>query len=439
MKIGSATRTAPTFIFLLFIISAFLFHISNFIFHLLPRILRIANRFNLGGPTFNVAYLTRYLAPEFDTVLVGGEKDVSEASSGHILNELGIEPVIIPEMRRELSPGLDLTAYRKVKQLIREFRPDIVHTHASKAGAIGRQAAFDMKVPVVLHTFHGHVFHSYFGKFKTEFYRQVERGLAKRSTRIIAISELQRQELSETHRICPAEKIEVVPLGFDLSRFRDGQNAKRAAFRKEFNVADDEIAVGIVGRLVPIKDHRLFLRLLKHASVHSARKLRFFIIGDGEERTNLESYCRVLGIPFIDHLAAQRGETALLTFTSWRTDVDVVYAGLDLVMLTSKNEGTPVSLIEAQASSTPVLSTDVGGVANVVRGGITGLLGAHYDEPGLAALLLSLTEDDELRQRLAANGWAQVGEAYHYERLVRDMGVLYRRLLASVPITSNTY
>jgi len=395
----------------------------------LPRILRIANRFNLGGPTFNVAYLTRYLAPEFETMLVGGEKDDSEASSGHILDELGITPVIIPEMKRELSPGLDLNAYRKLKQVIRDFKPDIVHTHASKAGAIGRQAAFDMKVPVVLHTFHGHVFHSYFGKMKTEFYRQVERSLAKRSTRIIAISELQKQELSAIHRICPSEKIEVIPLGFDLSKFHEGKDLKRATFRKEFNIDSDEIAIGIVGRLVPIKDHRLFLRLLKHASERSAQKLRFFIVGDGEERTNLEGYCHALGIPFIDHLAAQRGETSLLTFTSWRTDVDVIYAGLDLVMLTSMNEGTPVSLIEAQASGTPVLSTDVGGVANVVRNGRTGLLAPHYDEPKLAELLLSLTEDTVLRNHLSVNGWEQVGEAYHYTRLVRDMGALYKQLL----------
>lgn len=397
----------------------------------MPRILRIANRFNLGGPTFNVAYLTKYLAPEYETLLVGGEKDEEEASSGHILDELGIVPIIIPEMKRELSPGLDLNAYRKMKQLIRDFRPDIVHTHASKAGAIGRQAAFDMKVPVIVHTFHGHVFHSYFGKLKTEFYRQVERGLARRSTAIIAISELQKHELSQVHRICEPEKIAVIPLGFDLSKFNEGQEAKRVAFRNEFKVADDELAIGIVGRLVPIKDHRLFLRLLRHAATNSSKKLRFFIIGDGEERANIEAYARELSIPFIDHLAAKRGETALLTFTSWRTDVDVIYAGLDLVMLTSKNEGTPVSLIEAQASDTPVLSTDVGGVANVVKDGVTGLLASHADETRMQTLLLSLLDDAALRARLAGNGWRVVGEAYHYSRLVRDVGGLYGRLLPS--------
>ena len=394
----------------------------------MPKVLRIINRFNLGGPTYNVSYLTKYLEG-YETLLVGGEKDESEDSSTFITNSLGLEPVIIEEMKRKIDPRLDIAAYKKIKDIIKDYKPDIVHTHASKAGTLGRLAAFSCKVPKVVHTFHGHVFHSYFGKVKTEFYRQVERSLAKRSTRIIAISDLQKEELAHVHRICAPEKIEVIPLGFDLTKFHIGQEAKRIAFRREFKVADDEIAIGIVGRLVPIKDHRLFLRSVKHAAERSTQRLRFFIIGDGEERNNLEDYCRELGIPFIDHLAARSGETALLTFTSWRTDVDIIYAGLDLVMLTSKNEGTPVSLIEAQASDTPVLSTDVGGVSNVVVDGVTGLLCPHADEAKMQELLLSVLEDAELWARLAGNGWSKVGEAYHYTRLVRDVGGLYSALL----------
>jgi glycosyltransferase involved in cell wall biosynthesis len=273
------------------------------------------------------------------------------------------------------------------------------------------------------------VFHSYFGALKTEFYKQVERSLAKRSTRIVAISELQRHELSAIHNICPAEKIEVVPLGFNLSQFRDNQEEKRAAFRSEFNVQSDELAIGIIGRLVPVKDHRLFLRLLKHAANTSTTKLRFFVVGDGEERLALEEYCREIGVPFIDHNAVAKGNTELLTFTSWRTDVDVIYAGLDLVMLTSKNEGTPVSLIEAQASNTPVLTTNVGGVGNVIMEGITGLMAEHTDEAKLTELLMTLINDGALRSRMAQNGWKHVGERYHYTRLVRDMSNLYKKLL----------
>ena len=161
----------------------------------MPRVLRILNRFNLGGPTYNAAYLSKYMHPEFETKLIGGAIDRFEDSSDHILEELSLEPIIVPEMRREVDPVSDRIAYKKIKQMIREFKPDIVHTHASKAGAIGRLAANEMKVPVVVHTFHGHVFHSYFNSIKTNLYTNIERYLAKRTSRIVAISESQKDEL----------------------------------------------------------------------------------------------------------------------------------------------------------------------------------------------------------------------------------------------------
>ncbi len=394
----------------------------------MPRILRIANRFNLGGPTFNVAYLTRYLQPEYETLLIGGDRETSEASSGHILRELGIEPVIIPELQREISIGVDMAAYRTIERIIDDFRPDIVHTHASKPGAIGRLAAHNRKVPVIVHTFHGHYFHSYFGRLKTNMFKQIERSLAKRSSKIVAISEIQKTELSVEHRICGPEKIEVVPLGFDLDRFRTGTTAKRDEFRKEFDVKNDELAIGIIGRLVEVKDHRYFLRLARHVLDNTTRKVRFFLIGDGELRSNLESFCNELTIPFNTH-PFYKPEDAVLTFCSWRTDIDRVNAGLDIVVLTSKNEGTPVSLIEAQASNTAVVSTDVGGVSNVVVDGETGLLARHGDELKMAENLMALVEDDGLRTRLASSGWDNVGERFHYRRLMLNMDRLYRNLL----------
>ena len=151
----------------------------------MPKVLRIINRFNLGGPTYNAAYLTKYMAPEFETLLVGGMHEITEGSSKYILENLGIEPIIIPEMKREINLKQDRIAYKKIKAIIKDFKPDIVHTHASKAGALGRLAAHQLGVKGIVHTFHGHVFHSYFGRVKTQFYKQVERYLAKKSTKII--------------------------------------------------------------------------------------------------------------------------------------------------------------------------------------------------------------------------------------------------------------
>lgn len=394
----------------------------------MPRILRIANRFNLGGPTFNVAYLTKYLPDQYETLLIGGDKEENEASSSHILADLGIEPIIIPEMKREISLGVDMAAYRAIEKIIDDFKPDIVHTHASKPGAIGRLAAHNRKVPVIVHTFHGHYFHSYFGSLKTNMFKQIERSLAKRTSKIIAISDIQKHELSIEHKIAPPEKFEVIPLGFDLDRFRTDTDRKRKEFRNEFKVKDDEIAVGIIGRLVDVKDHRYFLRLARHVFDNTTKKVRFFIVGDGEMRQELEDFCKEMSIEFNaypDYAPAN----AKMTFCSWRTDIDRINAGLDIVVLTSKNEGTPVSLIEAQASGTPVVSTNVGGVENVVEHGITGLLANASDELKMAENLMSLIESDALRNEMAGNGWRHVGERFHYSRLVSDMDELYRRLL----------
>jgi glycosyltransferase involved in cell wall biosynthesis len=393
-----------------------------------PRILRLINRFNLGGPTYNVAYLSKYLAPEFETLLAGGDKDESEGSSEYIVRQLGLEPVIIPEMRRAINFRDDRAAYLKIKKLIQDFRPDIVHTHASKAGTLGRLAASACNVPVVVHTFHGHVFHSYFGKAQTEFYKRIERYLAKRSTAIVAISEKQKYELTAEHRICKEDKISIVPLGFDLHRFHDDSGNLRQAFRREWKLRDDEVALVILGRLVPVKNHSLFLQALRQVMELRKQPVRAFVVGDGELRAALEAQARELGFSVA---VSADDAPADITFTSWIRDAERVLAGADIVCLSSWNEGTPVSLIEAQAAGKPVVSTRVGGVENVVDENVTGLLSATGDAEGFAGNLLRLVNEPSLRTAMGQRGRPHVEQRYHYTRLVNDMAALYHRLLAN--------
>lgn len=377
----------------------------------MPKILRIINRFNIGGPTYNAAYLTKYLSNDFETLLVGGQKDVTEDSSEFILDSLGLEPKIIPEMKREVDLKQDRIAYKKVKELIGDFKPDIVHTHASKAGAIGRLAAHKMKVPQIYHTFHGHVFHSYFGTAKTAIYKNIERNLAKKSTRIIAISDIQKYELSTMHKICPAEKITVVPLGFDLERFHTDIETKRNQFRTEWGIEDDEIAVGIIGRLVPIKNHSLFLEAAKKVNDRTSKKVKYVIVGDGELRKELEDLVAELKLDNV-------------IFTSWQKNVDVVNAGLDIIALTSKNEGTPVSLIEAQASQKPIVTTRVGGIENVVKPNESALLSESGDVESFAENLIQLVENEMMRKSFSVNG-SHVLTNFHFSRLCRDFEKIY--------------
>ena len=236
----------------------------------------------------------RYYRPNTTVPLVGVRAYRGRKSP--ILDAMGVKPVILPELQREVAPWRDRGAYRRIKQLIKEFKPDIVHTHAAKAGAVGRMAAADMGVKAIVHTFHGHVFHSYFGPVRTAMYKNIERFLANRSSRIVAISDLQKAELVEEHRICKAEKVNVIPLGFDLSRFQEDREAKRALFRRVYGVAEDEIAIGIVGRLVPIKNHDLFIQVIARMEQRTGKKVRAFIVGDGEERERLQRSVQEMGI-----------------------------------------------------------------------------------------------------------------------------------------------
>jgi glycosyltransferase involved in cell wall biosynthesis len=393
----------------------------------MPKVLRIINRLNLGGPTYNAAYLTKHLSAEYETMLLAGMKDDTEASSEFIVRDMGIDPQYIADMHRSINPLNDVKAFFEIIKIIRKFKPDIVHTHAAKSGALGRLAAFLCGVPVIVHTFHGHVFHSYFHPVKTKIFILIERFLASISTKIVAISNLQKKELTQDFKICKSEKMEVIPLGFDLKRFTENQEEKRKQFREDYNVAEDEIAIGLIGRLVPVKNHRLFLEVIKEVKDKTTKKVRFFIVGDGEERNNIESYAKELGIEFV--VGNFKNEKSLLTFTSWIKNVDYVNAGLDIITLTSYNEGTPVSVIEAQASNKPVVATMVGGIQDVVIENETALLSPSGDAGVFANNLLKLIENDNLRNNFGKKGSEHVLQQYGFKRLAADMERLYNTLL----------
>ena len=389
----------------------------------MKKILRIINRFNLGGPTYNAAYLTKYLEKDYETILIGGQHEESEKSSLHILDDLGLKPIIIPEMQRSLNPYKDQIALRKIIKIIKEFKPDIVHTHAAKAGALGRRAAYKMGVKQIYHTFHGHVFHSYFGNLKTKVFKEIEKNLAKKSTKIIAISEIQKKELSEIHRICPAEKIEVIPLGFDLTRFNIDKDSKRKKFRKKWNLKENEIAIGIIGRLVPIKNHSFFIDSIKEIIKKSNFPIRAFIVGDGEEKHNLINYVRNINLDY-----SLDTSPATFHFTSWIKEIDEVNSGMDIICLTSLNEGTPVSLIEAQANGKPIVSTKTGGIKNIVLENKTALLSENNDLQSFSQNLLSLVNNSEKRQLFSKYG-LEKSEEFHYSKLINNIKNLYEKSL----------
>ena len=393
----------------------------------MPRVLRIINRLNLGGPTYNAAYLSSYLSPEYETMLVAGIKDESEESSEFILERMKLKPHYIHNMRREINFSDDRKAYSDIKNIIRNFKPDIVHTHAAKAGTLGRVAAYQLNVPVVLHTFHGHVFHGYFSPSKTNIFIGIERMMARISTGIIAISEQQKHELSNIYKVCSPEKIKTIPLGFDLSRFSLNQHALRRQFRDKYKLSDDTLAIGIIGRLVPIKNHPLFIESWKQLIQEHGKKIHAFIIGDGEDRATLEAMCRNLNIDF--NTPENYHPDATLTFTSWILQIELALAGLDIVALSSNNEGTPVSLIEAQAAGKPIISTDAGGLRDTVIPDKTAIIVPTGDQPAFAKGLSRLISDEALRQQMSELGPGFAGGRFGVQRLVSDMSNYYEQLL----------
>ncbi|HEY8561250.1 MAG TPA: glycosyltransferase [Pyrinomonadaceae bacterium] len=397
------------------------------------KIVRIIARLNVGGPARHVVWLTKNLqSEEFQSVLLTGTVPAGEEDMSYFAEENGVVPDFIPEMSRELSPKDIVSLWKVFRRLWRE-KPDIIHTHTAKAGTIGRVAGFfyrwlSWKNLKMVHTYHGHVFHSYYGKRKTAFFLLIEKTLARMTDRIIAISAQQKAEINEQFGVGRAAQFRVVQLGIDLAPFAEAE-AKRNILRAEIGASGEEVLVGFVGRLTEIKNVPL---LLKAASIHRERKktdspkLKFLIIGDGHQRASLERE------------AAELGVADTVAFLGNRNDADVFYAGLDIVALTSLNEGTPLSLIEAMANGRACVSTAVGGVVDLFgarveeRSGFVicerGISVASGDETALYEGLLHLAKDAPLRETLGARGREFVRNNYSKERLTADIIDLYREL-----------
>ena len=382
------------------------------------KVLRILNRFNLGGPIYNVAILTEHLSKEFETKLVGGKAMTTEMDATFILAQQNIEFELIESMGRKISLFDDIRTFFRLRKIIKEYRPQIVHTHASKAGFLGRLAAISSGTPLLVHTFHGNVFHGYFNRFKTFLVKQVELGLAKRTHALIAIAPSQATELRFLNPQGHKNKIHIIPLGFDLSKFSDTAPI-REDLRLKMNIATDEIAVGIVGRLVPIKNHQMFIEAASECLKNEGLRFKFYVVGDGEERVNLERLISKDYPTLKDRI----------TFTSWIKEMEQFYPAMDLICLTSLNEGTPVSLIEAQAAGIPVISTSVGGVKDVISHLETGYILSSHSAHELASVIVELSMNSPLRLKMSKNARNFVLDLFSYQRLVREMSQLYKQLL----------
>ncbi len=374
-------------------------------------VVRIIARLNVGGPTIHVSKLSSGLSARYKTALVTGVISPNEGDMSYIATEAGVTPQIIASMQREISPWSDLKSIWQTYRLLRRLKPTIVHTHTFKAGAVGRIAAKLAGVPIIVHTFHGHVFHGYWGNFISNFIVMVEQSLGKMTTSILTVSQKVLDDLLH-YKIASPSKMSVLPLGLDLEKFRAAQHIK-GRLRAELGIDETIPLIGIVGRLVPIKNHHLFLQAAKQA-IDLGYKGQFLVIGGGELEEDLMAFSQTLGI------------RDAVQFLGWRQDLPTIYADLDVLVLSSNNEGTPVSIIEAMASGTPVVATDVGGVSDLVKPNTTGYLVPAQDAPALAQNMLAALEDGHM---YTADAQEFVLDRHNLQRLFDSVETLYDQLI----------
>lgn len=409
------------------------------------KIVRVIARLNVGGPAKHVVWLTKGLERvDCQTVLVAGTVPPGEDDMAYFADELGVSPVFIPEMSREISAKDFITVW-KLYKLLRREKPDIIHTHTAKAGTVGRLAGFFYRwlTPSALlgrprqcrlvHTYHGHIFHSYYGPLKTRLFLAIEKTLGRFATdRIVVISDQQQKEINERFGVATRDRFAVIPLGMELDDFAEWE-MRGKAFRRELAIDETEVLVGIVGRLTDVKNHKLFLRAVaeyKRLFGTEQPKVRFVVVGGGGLREQLLEQTAELGI------------TSDVEFVGNRRDLDEIYPALDIVALTSLNEGTPLTLIEAMANARPIIATAAGGVVDLLGTATEagpdltyklcerGISVGHEDAIGFASGLYQLVSNEGLRRELGQRGLQFVHQQYSTDRLFDDIHSLYQKLLA---------
>jgi len=379
------------------------------------KVVRIIARLNIGGPAIHTILLTRGLNPErFSSVLVKGTEDPAEGNMMDLAEVKGVKPVLIPSMHREVNLGKDWDAFWKIYGFIKREKPHIVHTHTAKAGALGRLAAKLAGVPIIVHTFHGHTFYGYFSDREASKYLMIERFLSSFTTKVITVSGRGKEDLIK-YRVAEPGRVVNIPLGLELEKFLESEKYK-GEFRRSLGIGAGELLAGIVARLVPIKGHKYFLEAAKK-TLEKMPGVKFVIVGDGELRKELEEYASKLGI------------SGNIVWAGFRSDLERVYADMDVVVLSSLNEGLPVAIIESMTAAKPVVATDVGGVRELVADGETGFVVPAKDPEALAKGVCAVLSDANKMKEMGRKARERAYPRYSIRRLISDIENLYEELI----------
>jgi len=393
-----------------------------------PKVLILLDRLVIGGQAVDVIPLCYYLQSSFDIQIAYGKKKKEDTEAHFLLTHYsGLAIHKLRFLQKTSNPFTNLLAYFEIKQLIRSTNPNILHTNAVKCGVLGRWAAYRLKTPVIIHTFHGHFFHSYFNILFSKAVMLIENKLATLSDAIIATSKAQATDLVQLYKITSLKKVHVITLGLDNYFFQKQIQNQEYSFLQAFPVAEKTITIGIIARIVKVKNFQLFVQVVKKVITASEKQVQFFVIGDGHLKTSIQQSLTQNGVTWCEKHNYNASNNVV--FTSWMPYVVSALQTLDISILTSNNEGTGLSLAESQFFGKPVVATAVGGVVDTVINGETGFLVPENNVDAFAEKLLLLVNDDSLRLKMgiAAKQFAQ--EKFSKQAEVNQISNLYRTLL----------
>ncbi|MBD3376697.1 glycosyltransferase [candidate division KSB1 bacterium] len=381
------------------------------------KIIHVQSRICIGGPAVHTDILLAHMPhKKYTSLLIGGKVDSSESSKFEQFVEKGIDIRVLPFMKRDISILDDFMSIFHLYKIFKNENPKIVHTHTAKAGTIGRIAGKLAGVPVLIHTFHGHTFRGYFPDWKNKIFIHIEKCLTKMSSAIIAISSSQKYDLCQKYKIAPKEKVEIIPYGFELKKFQT--IIKTDQLKTEFGLNKEMTLAAAIGRLVPIKNYSMALRVI-HKLKKQNNPIYLVIVGDGEERNKLESLTKELEIE--DHVF----------FYGWEQNIEKIYAGIDLMLLTSNNEGTPVTIIEAMASRVPVFATRAGGVVDMIQSGENGYLCDLDDADAMAKHIIKYLNNRNNHRIMLERAFSYSTQTFSYRRMISDMDSFYQKLIVA--------
>jgi glycosyltransferase involved in cell wall biosynthesis len=396
-----------------------------------PKVLIFLNRLVIGGPAIDVISMAGFLQHDFEILVIYGEKEDHEVEANYLLSQypnLAIKK--LKKLKKSYNPFLHLTIFWTVIKIINSFKPSVVHTHGALPGVIGRLAAFYSRTPVIVHTFHGHFFHSYFNRFFSSGIIFIEKILTPISSAIIATSNRQMTDLVYKYKVAPKEKVTVIDLGIDEAFLSVKAFTKEESFSVKYKIEKGTVAIGIIARIVRVKNFNLFVEIVEKVLKTTSKKVVFFVIGDGYLKKEVQKQLSDKSISWSS--SEHPVDNASVIFTSWITDIGEALSVLDIVLLTSNNEGTGLSLAESQYCGKPVVATNVGGVPDTVIDGETGFLVSPTDANTFANKLLLLIENEALRQQMGIAAKTFARDKFSKQKEIESLKQLYLKQLGVI-------